>query len=471
MNLFGLQITRAEKAVPTTGLSNLAPIPSRSWFGTILESFTGAWQQNVAVDNRETTLAQSTVWACIDRIATDFSIFRPMLLNLDENGVGTEAERSPFQPVLRKPNHYQTRIQFYQQWIISKLIYGNTYVLLERDNRGGEFQGVVRYMYILNPEWVTPLISASGELYYQLSQDPLKGLLESIVVPASEIIHDRMSPMLGNDMCGTSPLYSSAMSATQSRKIQNSSSVFFANMARPSGVLSADGQISDETAARLKQHFEANFGGANLGRLLVLGDGLRFAPMSIPADQSQLVEQLKWTEADVAKSFHVPLYKLGIGEYPTYNNIAALNQEYYNQCLQPHVEAIEELFIHAFRLRPDQDIEFDTDVLLRMDPKTRAEVDHILVQSAIRSPNEARVRWNHKPVIGGESPMIQEQNYSLAALAKRDAKDDPFAKSSTSSGNKKPATSEEAAKDVSWMTMPVAHRRAIFENSLRERLQ
>jgi hypothetical protein len=31
-----------------------------------------------------------------------------------------------------------------------------------------------------------------------------------------------------------------------------------------------------------------------------------------------------------------------------------------------------------------------------------------------------------KPVKGGESPMIQQQNFSLAALAKRDAKDDPF---------------------------------------------
>ena len=28
---------------------------------------------------------------------------------------------------------------------------------------------------------------------------------------------------------------------------------------------------------------------------------------------------------------------------------------------------------------------------------------------------------------GGESPYLQQQNYSLAALAKRDAQEDPFA--------------------------------------------
>jgi hypothetical protein len=31
-----------------------------------------------------------------------------------------------------------------------------------------------------------------------------------------------------------------------------------------------------------------------------------------------------------------------------------------------------------------------------------------------------------KPVKGGKSPYLQQQNYSLEALAKRDAQDDPF---------------------------------------------
>ena len=41
--------------------------------------------------------------------------------------------------------------------------------------------------------------------------------------------------------------------------------------------------------------------------------------------------------------------------------------------------------------------------------------------------NEARFRANYSDVKGGESPMVQQQNYSLAALAKRDAQEDPFA--------------------------------------------
>ncbi|MCX7144357.1 MAG: phage portal protein, partial [Proteobacteria bacterium] len=43
------------------------------------------------------------------------------------------------------------------------------------------------------------------------------------------------------------------------------------------------------------------------------------------------------------------------------------------------------------------------------------------------APNEARAGENLRPAAGGDSPYLQQQNYSLAALAKRDTKADPFA--------------------------------------------
>ena len=36
---------------------------------------------------------------------------------------------------MTKPNRYQTRIQFFETWLISKLRTGNAYVLKERDQR------------------------------------------------------------------------------------------------------------------------------------------------------------------------------------------------------------------------------------------------------------------------------------------------------------------------------------------------
>jgi hypothetical protein len=59
------------------------------------------------------------------------------------------------------------------------------------------------------------------------------------------------------------------------------------------------------------------------------------------------------------------------------------------------------------------------------------------------------------PVKGGESPMIQQQNYSLAAVAKRDAQDDPFgtAKPAPAPANEnEPPPEDDQAEDDTEMT-------------------
>ena len=62
-----------------------------------------------------------------------------------------------------------------------------------------------------------------------------------------------------------------------------------------------------------------------------------------------------------------------------------------------------------------------------MDSTTQTQVIRDAVGAGVMSPNEGRSKLDLKPVEGGESPYLQQQNYSLSALAKRDAQEDPFA--------------------------------------------
>ena len=43
------------------------------------------------------------------------------------------------------------------------------------------------------------------------------------------------------------------------------------------------------------------------------------------------------------------------------------------------------------------------------------------VGAGVMAPNEARAKLDLPPVTGGASPYLQQQNYSLAALDKRDS--------------------------------------------------
>jgi phage portal protein BeeE len=73
------------------------------------------------------------------------------------------------------------------------------------------------------------------------------------------------------------------------------------------------------------------------------------------------------------------------------------------------------------------------------------------------SPNEGRAMLDLKPVEGGESPYLQQQNYSLAALAKRDAQDDPFKPNTPAlqppaqdTANVDPNTEDQLAAMFAW---------------------
>jgi hypothetical protein len=65
--------------------------------------------------------------------------------------------------------------------------------------------------------------------------------------------------------------------------------------------------------------------------------------------------------------------------------------------------------------------------LLRMDSLLQAEFVTKLTGSGVLEIDEARERFNLGPTPGGNAAYLQQQNYSLAALAKRDASADPFA--------------------------------------------
>ncbi len=128
MKLFGYSIT---KAAPT----NLSGVDgSRSWWPLIRESFTGAWQQNVEVSVAD-ALTYPTAFACVTRIASDIAKLAVLLTQPTAKDIWRVVESPAFSPVLSKPNHFQTHLQFFEYWMLSKLTRGNTYVLKVRDQR------------------------------------------------------------------------------------------------------------------------------------------------------------------------------------------------------------------------------------------------------------------------------------------------------------------------------------------------
>lgn len=415
-----MQIEAFGLSLSIKSLPSLYPPSSRGglWWPIIKESFAGAWQRNVEI-TVEDVVTNPVVWSCVTLIASDISKLWLNLKERDENGIWTEIENTSHSPVLRTPNHYSTRIKFYEYWMLSKLLRGNTYALKRRDGANR-----VDALYVLDSTRVQVLIAQDGSVFYQIDADDLTGIGETVTVPAREIIHDVMVPLY-HPLVGVSPIYAAGMAALQGLKIQRQSSKLFENGSQPGGVLTAPQFISNETAERLQQHWMANYAGEqNIGKIVVLGDGLKYEPMTMTAVDAQLIDQLKWSDERICACFHVPGYMVGIGPAPPYTDIQSINLQYYNQALQAPIENLEELLDKGLELPTSPrrlGVEFDKSALLSMDTATQIKNAVAAVGGGILKPNEARAEFDRKPVEGGDAVYLQQQNYSLAALDRRDS--------------------------------------------------
>lgn len=392
----------------------LQSVDDRGWT-QIFDWVTGAWQTHTPYDEGQAVLSNPTVFTCQTLIANDIAKLPAKMQQLS-GGIWLDAIQ-PVSKLLRRPNDFQNTIQFIEAWVHSKLSHGNTYILKVRDERGEVIQ-----LHVLDPLKVEPLVADSGDVYYRLNEDRLSKVTDSqMVLSATEIIHDRFN-CLYHPLIGLSPIFAAANVALMGLTTQKNLRNFFANNANPGGILTAPGPIGTETAKRLADYWKTNFTGDKVGGVAIAGDGLEFKPMRMSNVDAQVIELMGWGDAKICAVYHVPAYMAGVGELPKFDNIEALTQAYYSQCLQILIESFEQLLDFGLGVEEGYRVQLDVDVgLFRMDTATLIKTLGDGAKAGLYAPDEARKKLNLAAVPGGKYPYLQQQNYSLEALSRRDA--------------------------------------------------
>lgn len=411
MKIFGFEITRKEKALHTVS-------DYRGGWRTIKEAWTGAWQANYE-ERRCDLITYPTLYACIYRISSDIGKLPFTLQQYNaSNQTSTTVENPAYSPVLREPNNYQTEAQFREYWMLTKLTQGNSYLLKRRDERG-----VVVDLYVLDPERVMPMVSDAGEVYYQLYIDPLNTIptnypSANLIVPASEIIHDRCMTV-HNPLIGIPPLAAAYWPTLKNMKIMKSATEFFANNSQPGGILTAPAGMTEKDAAEVQAYWATNFSGANAGKVAIIGADMKFTPFAMKSIDAQLLQQMEYADKQICQPFGIKPYKIGLEPPPAGWKAYDVNVEYYGDALQPHIEHMESLLNKGLRVSAPLSVQLDLDPLLRMDEVAKASVQTTLVGGKIALPDEARQKFNLPPTAGGETLWGQAQDYPLGMLADR----------------------------------------------------
>lgn len=397
MELFGYELTLRRKALRPLAYDG-------GWVPIVHEPYTGAWQANADL-SVPSALRSTAVWSCVTRIASDIAkIAPPLLLERGPANIWAEVTNPAYTPVLRRPNRYQTAPQFYEQWVLSKLLHGNTYVFKERDQRG-----VVSALYLLDPLRVRVLVAPDGSVYYQLHASDLAGISDDVAVPAREIIHDRWNCAF-HPLQGLSPLYAAGGVAASGSAIQADILSRFTKGGRPTGMLIAPTDIDPQSAERIKEKWRT----MPPGEILVATHGMKWEQVGVSAVDAQVAETLGLSEETVASCFGMPISIINSAKQPPYANAEASQLQYKAQALQPHFTSIAFGLDEGLELPLYLQTDFDYDALIWMDTATKVAAARDYVGAGVMAPNEARrIYADLPPVKGGDKPFKQMQDIPI----------------------------------------------------------
>jgi len=334
--------------------------------------------------SEESALRNSAVLACVRLLS---SALAGLPLHVFRH-VGTGKERADDTAVARAlamPNERQSAYIWRQtmwQWVLT---YGNAPNRIVWDRRGQ-----VERLLPMEPWNVEYLEAETGDLVYRY-WDPYARKME--IYGASEVLHVRGLTQDGRVGFG---VIDSLMRDTVglALTLQASAESFYANNARPGGVIETANKLSDEARARLKASWDAaHKGPEKAGGTAVLEQGYHYTPFPVTAEQSQFLESRQYSVLDICRAFGVPPHMIGDASKTSYASAEQNSLEFVTYTLLPWCTNFEQEIWNTLLVgdeRRDLFARHNMTGLLRGDAKSRNEGYAIAIQNGWLNRNEPR---------------------------------------------------------------------------------
>lgn len=365
----------------------------------------GWWQQGMRADDVK---GNTAVASCVDLYARTIGMLPVAHFKKLPDGSKIEITNSVAAKILRKPNGYQTRADFFMNLIAQEMFTGNGYAIATRDSNFD-----ITSLQLVPPNSTNHYVDpVDKEIYYHVSGSNMTDD-SSFMAPQRDVLHIKMRTSESDPLQGLTPLQSGVFAAAAGDAIQRHNAAFFNNMARPSGTLNTDLQLTAAQVKELRDRFNDKSQGINSGQVPVLSSGLKFEPLSITATDAEMIKFYQMTIGDIARVYGIPQMLIGLMENSTLNNAETLINMWISLALGYVVDHVELALNDIFQLPVDEFINFDLDYMLRGDLESRMKAYQAGIGSGVYSINEFRAKEGLSMQEGGDSIRIQMQNVPL----------------------------------------------------------
>jgi HK97 family phage portal protein len=364
--------------------------PSPGWLGGV--------DGGGRVVNARTSENLSTVLACVSAISSAIASLPAFVYRVTDEGRNEDPGHPLARLIRNGPNSKQTWPDFIEWLMASTLLRGNGLVEIETDG-GGRVTELVPIPW----EYVSVQLLPNGRLAYDIvattslygATGRLRRLLEG------EVLHLR--DRSDDGLIGRSRLSRAAAVVSGALAIQEFSGALYENSANPSGVLQAEGKISEAQLQRLANHFRNTFSGpSKAAKALILDQGLEWKSVSISPEDAELLASRRFTGEELARLYNVPPPIIGDLSHGTFTNSETLIRFFAQSTLSGWCRKLEAEFhrsVLSESSRVDRQFVLDLSGLLRGDPETRWKSHEIALRNQVLTPNEIRGEegWNPRP--------------------------------------------------------------------------
>ena len=364
---------------------------------------TGTSASGVAV-SPQTAMQSAAVYSSVKVLAESIGMLPLNLYRKEANNARTLLSDHPLHVLCHdQPNEWMTSVEFWEMMVMSLNLRGNAYAYINR-NRSGQ----VVELLPLQPDMVQVEMSTDFQLEYRISMPD--GTFKRLGV--GEIFHIRGLTL--NGWLGISPIAYARESIGLALATERFGGQLFKNGAKMGGVLEHPGKLSKESYERIKTSFDEAHSGDNAHKTALLEEGMKFARISLSANDSQFLETRKYQRSEIAAIFRVPPHMIGDLERATFSNIEQQSLEFVNYSLMPWLVRIEKA-IKRDLMTPDErktmTAKFNVSGLLRGDASARSALYHNGILDGWMTRNEARAAESElgivlSPIDGLDLPLI-----------------------------------------------------------------
>lgn len=344
------------------------------------------------IENKYNSMNISAVYRAVEIISDSIAMLPVKVKKIDKMHK-SELETHPLNYVFY--NSKLTKFNFMKLLIQSVLLKGNGFAYIHRaeDGTPTELQFLQSGDVLINYD------KFKGTLYYSCP------LLTRKKIEAINMIHLVKNSYDGIN--GISVISYATRSIKLANNTENSANSFFTNGCNLSGVLTVQGQLTDQQKADIRSSWNQAYSKGGNG-LAVLQGNMDYKPIQLSAAESQMLESRMFNVNDIARFFGISPVLLGDLTHSSYSTIEATQNQFLLHTLQPYITMCEEEFTRKL-VKPSEKnivINLDETALLKTDKQALSSYYGSLLDKGVLCVNEVRKELGYGEIEGGDKHMI-----------------------------------------------------------------